>query len=241
MGRKTAAPLLGSFHYEIVEDRWTWSDGMYRIHGMEPGEVVPTTALLLSHKHPEDVEEYRRNLDRVIISGESFTFRHRILDLEGDVRSVITVGEAERSETGEVVALTGYLLDMTETIREDASTLAREVFEQAQEHRANIDQAKGALMVAYGLTDEEAFAVLRWHSQHANLKLRDLAAEMMHRMSVPEMVPLPARAKLAAVLAAITEQGFVIPPDLATPELAALPPERAAQSLGNDDRDRQVM
>src|SRR6185312_5522365 len=176
-----------------------------------------TAAPLLSHKHPEDVEEYRRNLDRVIISGESFTFRHRILDLEGDVRSVITVGEAERSETGEVVALTGYLLDMTETIREDASTLAREVFEQAQEHRANIDQAKGALMVAYGLTDEEAFAVLRWHAQHANLKLRDLAAEMMHRMSMHQMAPLPARATLAAVLAAITEQGFVIPPDPATP------------------------
>jgi hypothetical protein len=240
VGRKSAAPLLGSFHYDIVEDRWTWSDGMYRIHGMEPGDVVPTTAVLLSHKHPDDVDEYRRLLERVITGGESFTFRHRILDLDGEVRSVITVGEGERSDSGEVTALTGYLLDMTETIREDASALAREVFEQAQEHRANIDQAKGALMVAYGLTDEEAFAVLRWHSQHANLKLRDLAAEMMHRMSVPEMVSLPARAKLSAVLGAITEQAFVIPPDLATPELAALPPERAASSAGEDDRDRQV-
>jgi len=239
VGSKTAAPLLGSFHYDIASDRWTWSDGMYRIHGMEPGDVVPTTAVLLSHKHPDDVQEYRRHLERVIRCGESFTFRHRILDLDGAVRSVITVGEGERSEAGEVTAITGYLLDMTDTIREDASTLAREVFEQAQEHRANIDQAKGALMVAYGLTDEEAFAVLRWHSQHANLKLRDLAAEMMHRMSVPEMLPLPARAKLSAVLAAITEQAFVIPPALATPELAALPPERVAQ-LTSDDRDRQV-
>jgi len=240
VGRKSAAPLFGSFHYDIAGDRWTWSDGMYRIHGMEPGDVVPTTAVLLSHKHPDDVAEYRRFLERVIAAGESFTFRHRILDLDGVVRSVITVGEGERSDSGEVVAFTGYLLDMTETIREDASTLAREVFEQAQEHRANIDQAKGALMVAYGLTDEEAFAVLRWHSQHANLKLRDLAAEMMHRMSVPELVSLPARAKLSAVLAAITEQAFVIPPDLATPELAALPPERAPKKTVQDDADWQV-
>jgi len=62
---------------------------------------------------------------------------------------------------------------------------------------------------------------------------------MMHRMSVPEMVSLPARAKISAALAAITEQAFVIPPDLATPELAALPPERAARSTADDDRDRQ--
>jgi hypothetical protein len=67
--------------------------------------------------------------------------------------------------------------------------------------------------------------VLRWHSQHANVKLRDLAAELMHRMSLPEYAQLPARAKLSTVLTAITDEVFVIPPALARPEFAALAPE----------------
>lgn len=42
-----------------------------------------------------------------------------------------------------------------------------------------IEQAKGALMMTYGLTDDAAFAVLRAHSQNRNVKLRELAAELI--------------------------------------------------------------
>src|SRR6478609_2716924 len=41
-----------------------------------------------------------------------------------------------------------------------------------------IEQAKGALMVVYGITAEAAFALLRWYSQHRNVKLRAIAAAL---------------------------------------------------------------
>lgn len=41
-----------------------------------------------------------------------------------------------------------------------------------------IEQAKGALMATYGLTDQAAFDLLRWHSQQNNIRLRDLAARL---------------------------------------------------------------
>jgi hypothetical protein len=41
-----------------------------------------------------------------------------------------------------------------------------------------IEQAKGALMLVYGLTDNEAFDLLRRYSQNSNTKLRDLAAAL---------------------------------------------------------------
>ena len=44
-----------------------------------------------------------------------------------------------------------------------------------------IEQAKGALMVLYGLTPDAAFAVLRSHSQHRNIKVRDIAAQLVRR------------------------------------------------------------
>lgn len=46
------------------------------------------------------------------------------------------------------------------------------------EHRALIDQAKGMLMFIYGVDADEAFAMLRWESQHRNVKLRLLAEQI---------------------------------------------------------------
>lgn len=41
-----------------------------------------------------------------------------------------------------------------------------------------IEQAKGALMLTYGLTADAAFALLRFHSQSRNLKIRAIAAQL---------------------------------------------------------------
>jgi hypothetical protein len=45
---------VGAFRFWFVGQRWEWSDEVARMHGYEPGAVVPTTKLLLSHKHPDD-------------------------------------------------------------------------------------------------------------------------------------------------------------------------------------------
>ena len=41
--------------------------------------------------------------------------------------------------------------------------------------RAVIEQAKGALMLTYGIGPDAAFNVLRRHSQHRNLRLAEVA------------------------------------------------------------------
>jgi hypothetical protein len=47
------------------------------------------------------------------------------------------------------------------------------------EHRAIIEQAKGMLMLIYGLDDDAAFDLLRWRSQSSNVKLRLLAEKIV--------------------------------------------------------------
>lgn len=44
----------GSFRLSLGTGRSEWSEGLYRIHGYTRGEVVPTTELVLAHKHPDD-------------------------------------------------------------------------------------------------------------------------------------------------------------------------------------------
>ncbi len=45
-------PLAGSFTWDLPDDRWWWSEEMFVIHGFAPGEVVPTTDLLLLPQAP---------------------------------------------------------------------------------------------------------------------------------------------------------------------------------------------
>jgi PAS fold len=48
---------VGWFRLYFDDERWEWSPEVERMHGYEPGTVQPTTALVLSHKHPEDYEQ----------------------------------------------------------------------------------------------------------------------------------------------------------------------------------------
>ncbi|WP_141119928.1 ANTAR domain-containing protein, partial [Mycobacterium malmoense] len=50
---------------------------------------------------------------------------------------------------------------------------------EINENRAGIEQAKGMLMLVYGISEDAAFELLRWLSQEANIKLRPLAEQIV--------------------------------------------------------------
>jgi hypothetical protein len=54
---------------------------------------------------------------------------------------------------------------------------------EAIDSRAVIEQAKGALILRYGLDDTAAFAVLKRWSQSSNTKLHTIAAAVVHAAS----------------------------------------------------------
>ena len=57
---------------------------------------------------------------------------------------------------------------------------------EAMRSRAVIEQAKGILMADERITDEEAFQRLAALSQHANVKLRDVARRLVEERSRPK-------------------------------------------------------
>lgn len=165
---------LGRFRFFIKDHRWEWSDAVARMHGYEPGTVEPTTELLVRHKHPDDRDRVAAVLDRVL-SGTPFSSRHRIVDAAGRTRCVVVVGDQMFDDTGAVIGTSGFYVDVTESLSSDITT----VLTQVAASRARIEQAKGVLMAAYGISEERAFNILVWRSQESNLKLRDVAARFM--------------------------------------------------------------
>jgi PAS domain S-box-containing protein len=169
---------VGRFRFLLDGQRWEWSDAVARMHGYEPGTVVPTTELLMQHKHPDDRRQVAAVLDRVL-AGDPFSSRHRIIDAAGHTHWVVVIGDRTFDDAGTVIGTSGFYVDVTESLQSDVTTA---VFEVA-ESRAQIEQAKGVLMAAYGISAERAFDILVWRSQESNIKVRDLAARFLAAVS----------------------------------------------------------
>jgi serine phosphatase RsbU (regulator of sigma subunit) len=64
------------------------------------------------------------------------------------------------------------------TDRRDQQNEITHRINEIAEQRAAIEQAKGMLMLVFGIDAEAAFQMLRWQSQHHNVKLRALAEQV---------------------------------------------------------------
>lgn len=169
----------GAFHLSVPSGTWTWSEALYTLFGFTPGDVVPTLELLLSHQHPDDRTAVAAAFEDAQGTGSTFSVWHRLRDAQGHVRQVLTVGGGERGPSGEVVGISGYVCDVTEFVRRTTSRDVDAAIELIGQSRPAIDQAKGVLMMRFGLDDEAGFELLRRYSQEVNVKLRDVAREVV--------------------------------------------------------------
>jgi ANTAR domain/PAS fold len=170
-----APQRVGWFRFYFDDQRWEWSEQLQRMHGYEPGTVTPTTKLVLEHKHPNDRRDVKKTIDEMLISRRPFSTRHRIVDTHGTVHQVVVVGDQLTDNEGAVMGTHGYYVDITPTSDRAREELITARVAEITEHRAVIEQAKGMLMLVYGLDEDAAFDLLRWRSQSGNVKLRRLA------------------------------------------------------------------
>lgn len=155
---------MGTFRFYFEDERWEWCEQVQRLHGYEPGTVTPTTELVLAHKHPDDRNQIAATLDDIRRTRGAFSTRHRIIDVQGNVHQVVVVANQLVDAAGAVIGTEGFYVEVTPTDREHQEKLTVEV-SKIVENRAAIEQAKGMLMVVYGINETTAFDLLKWRSQ----------------------------------------------------------------------------
>ncbi|HEY5843499.1 MAG TPA: PAS and ANTAR domain-containing protein [Mycobacterium sp.] len=198
-------PPVGRFRFVTSTQRWWWSDELFQMHGFAPGDVIPTTELLQSHKHPEDRAYAIDSIAKALRDGQPFCCRHRIIDNRQHVRTVVSIGQGLRDQSGEIAELRGFFIDVTRSLQRDLATRTHEAVQRSAQARAGIEQAKGALMAIYSIDEEEAFAILTWHSQNTNTKLRDVAETLTASLDDPDLAELHPEEKLSVILANVAD------------------------------------
>jgi hypothetical protein len=184
----------GRLTISLETGRWSWSDGLFAMHGMEPGDVVPTPELFLRHVHPDD----RTLVEEVVRAGRSGPAgcEYRLIDLSGRSRTVTLAVDALPDGT-----VTGLVVDVTTSRNRAVAEGVNAQLALALQSRSVIDQAKGVLMSCFGVDSEVAFACLSLMSQHRNIRLRVIAEEIRSAAAAGESLNGALRTQIDATLA----------------------------------------
>jgi hypothetical protein len=181
-GRPNDTPV-GYYTYSVADDHWSWSDGLYALHGYAPLAVPASTELMLAHKHPDDALRAFEVLETVIKDGRPFSCYHRIIDAKERVRYVLSVGRGHFGADGRVEKVTGYFVDLTGVRDTESRPHDDEALVRVAETRLMVERAKGIVMVANGCDDAAAFALLRQYAATAGVRVSDLARRVVEEVA----------------------------------------------------------
>ncbi|WP_178995341.1 PAS and ANTAR domain-containing protein [Paenarthrobacter nitroguajacolicus] len=170
--------LVGVFHHE--GQRMRWSEETYKLFGFTPGEVVPTPALMLSHVHPLDRVAVERLWMRASLGAAQFCAAFRLIDASGLERRVLMYGQGLGPGQGDFPVVQGCLFDLTDLFERELRRTTREAVLRATRSHESVDKAVGILMCHLGITADAALRVLMTGSSHTNIKVRELADELVN-------------------------------------------------------------
>lgn len=160
-------------------DVWRWSESTFEIFGFQPGEVVPTTALVLTHASPVDGGALAQVLRSALDSTGPFCHCAHLLDAEDRLRTMVVAGQTDTDALGRPARLHGCLIDITEPRRTFTRADVAEAVDNVVASRWTIEQAKGVLVATCGVDADTAFELLVQTSQERNVKVRELAASVL--------------------------------------------------------------
>jgi len=120
---------VGSFEWSADDDLVTWSDELRSIYGIQPGEAGGTLDAFLSRVHDDDESDVRSVMLDVWHRPKAFSYEHRIVRPDGDIRWLHTAGDVVCNGTGTAQRVVGSCWDITtqhqtmEKLRQSVSLL----------------------------------------------------------------------------------------------------------------------
>ena len=105
---------VGSWSWDVIEDRWTWSDELFRLAGMDPAGGPPGFDAMLAAVLPESRAAVRDVTAHALRDGEPYELVFPIELPGGRHRILRGRGVPVRDDRGRVVRVEGFAQDVTE-------------------------------------------------------------------------------------------------------------------------------
>lgn len=105
---------IGNWEWDIGKDKIVWSDELYRIYGLIPGELEPSFENYLAYVHPDDKDLVNKTVQDASQNHQPFHFYHRIVRLDGTIRILHGRGEVYLDKNRQPLSMAGTAQDVTE-------------------------------------------------------------------------------------------------------------------------------
>jgi PAS domain S-box-containing protein len=154
---------VGSWDWDLRSNTVTWSDELYRIFGLQPGEIN-VAGDAMSFIHPEDRELVMSTVQSSVKNKEPYSFYYRALRPDGDVRIVHSRGHIVSDEDGNTIRVFGATQDVTELKRAEEKLKSTSAQLRALSARIHSAKEEEGTRIARELHDElgSALTSLRW-------------------------------------------------------------------------------
>ncbi|OYR41768.1 PAS domain-containing protein [Halorubrum sp. Hd13] len=111
--RTQESASIGWWEVDLIDESLTWSDEVYRIHGVPVEESIELEEAI-EYYHPADRETIETAFDRLTEEGEPYDLELRIVTASGQTRWVRGIGDPQFDDVGNVVGALGLFQDITE-------------------------------------------------------------------------------------------------------------------------------
>jgi hypothetical protein len=122
--RALAVAQLGTWDWDISQDRFTWDDTQYAIFGVTPQTFTISLENIWAATHPEDRAELQARSERALRTGEAYRSEFRVLRPDGTVRWCIGGASVVHDAQGQPIRMSGLTYDISE--REQAKATLRD-------------------------------------------------------------------------------------------------------------------
>lgn len=108
---------IGSWNWDVVNDKVEWSKMMFQLLGLQPDELPPSYELALSHVHDDDKKQYEFALGESLTNKTTYYFENRIVTKNKSVVPVVSRGQCHLDEKGNLLRMIGTVQDISEEIK----------------------------------------------------------------------------------------------------------------------------
>ncbi len=154
---------LGNWNWDLVNNKVTWSDQLYTIFEVDPGEYNASYESYLQLVHPAEQVEVDSLIGKAIETSEPYAIDHRLVVKGGKEKYVVSKGTVNLDKDGKPVSVFGILQDITDFKKTQISLVeSMQMLDQSQ-RMAHVGHWEWDLLEKRGVASDEFFRIMGYH------------------------------------------------------------------------------
>jgi PAS domain S-box-containing protein len=105
---------VGTWDYDLINDRLIWDDQMYRLYGLAPQDFSGAYAAWQQGLHPQDRERGDNEIQAARRGEKEFDTEFRVVWPDGSVHAIRALALVQRNTAGEPLSMLGTNWDVTD-------------------------------------------------------------------------------------------------------------------------------